>query len=96
MKWYRPAALAAGTHARSRSHTNVGKCANCERGPSGIEGHERLFSHTFDSSQMRFKCRERNTIWVRRYGENDTYSWASPAGEHPGMDVPGRPGMAPP
>ena len=72
------------------------KCANCERGPSGVEGHERLFSQTFDMAQMRFKCRECNTAWVRLYGPNGTYSWAIPAGGHPGMDVPGRPGMLPP
>ena len=74
----------------------VAMCMNCERGPSGIEGHERLFSQTFDHDQMRFKCRECNSTWVRRYGENGTYSWALPVGGHPGRDIPGRPGTAPP
>ncbi len=74
----------------------MGKCANCEQGPKGIEGHDRLFSHTFDGAQMRFKCRECNSLWVRRYGENGTYTWAPAAGERPGMDVPGRAGMLPP
>ena len=74
----------------------MGKCAHCGKGPSGIEGHERLFSHTFTGEQMRFKCRECGCIWVRRYGANRTFMWAMPAGEHPGMDVPGRPGTMPP
>ena len=74
----------------------MAKCADCERGPSGIEGHERLFSQTFDQAQMRFKCRECNCVWVRRYGENATYAWSLPVGGHPGMDVPGRPGTSRP
>ncbi len=72
------------------------KCAHCRRGPAGIEGHERLFSHTMTSDRMQFKCRECGSIWVRRHADNGGYAWTAPRGEHPGMDVPGRPGTAPP
>ena len=72
------------------------KCANCRRGPSGIEGHERLFSHTMNSQRMRFRCADCGAFWVRDYGEPGEFSWSAPGDEHPGMDVPGRPGTAPP
>ena len=72
------------------------KCSDCMRGPSGIAGHERLFSHTMGGDQMHFKCKECDRRWVRRYAENGSFSWAESKGEHPGMDVPGRPGTAPP
>ena len=49
-----------------------------------------------NSELMQFKCRECGSLWVRRYGDNGTFTWAPPVGEHPGMDVPGRPGTAPP
>ena len=73
------------------------KCAHCRRGPSGIAGHERLFSHTMGGNQMQFKCRECAGIWVRRQGADGKFTWSLPAaGEHPGADVPGRLGSAPP
>lgn len=74
----------------------VARCAQCEEGPSGIAGHERLFSQTFGGDRMGFKCKECNCVWVRRAGTDGTFSWALPKGEFPGMDVPGRPGTAPP
>jgi hypothetical protein len=74
----------------------VSKCADCTKGPSGIAGHERLFSQSFGAEAMRFKCKACNFVWVRRTGSNGSFSWGLPAGEHPGMDVPGRPGTAPP
>ncbi len=72
------------------------KCANCRQGPSGIEGHERLFSHTMTGDLMQFKCRACGCIWSRRYGAKGTFVWTMPAGEHPGMETPGRPGTARP
>ncbi|HET7729146.1 MAG TPA: hypothetical protein VFK48_03850 [Usitatibacter sp.] len=72
------------------------KCPDCRRGPSGIAGHDRLFSHTMARDHMHFKCRECETSWIRRYRDDGGFSWAPAAGERPGMDVPGRPGTAPP
>lgn len=80
----------------ARPEARAEKCADCKRGPAGIEGHERLFSHTMNSVLMQFKCRECGSLWVRRYGDNGTFVWAAPLGEHAGSDVPGRPGTAPP
>ena len=72
-------------------------CPDCRRGPSGIEGHEQLFSQTMTMDQMHFKCRACGRLWVRRYAANGTYTWSAPvAGERMGMDVPGRPGTARP
>lgn len=49
-----------------------------------------------NSELMQFKCRECGSLWIRRYGDNGIFTWAAPVGEHPGMDVPGRPGTAHP
>jgi len=80
----------------SQGGTGHDPCADCVRGPVGVAGHDRLFSHTMNMTQMQFKCRECGAIWVRRYGDERNFIWGRPAGEHPGMDVPGRPGTAPP
>jgi hypothetical protein len=74
----------------------MAKCSNCGKGPTGIAGHERLFSQTFGGDLMRFKCQECQCVWVRKSAPGGTFDWSLPKGEHPRMDVPGRPGTAPP
>jgi hypothetical protein len=66
------------------------KCAPCLKGPSGIEGHDDLFTHTMNARQMQFRCRSCGTFWVRQYSGAGSFAWTPPRGEHPGMDVPGR------
>jgi hypothetical protein len=75
---------------------NVEMCPDCRQGPSGIQGHDSLFSHTMSAERMQFICRTCTAIWVRHYGSEGTFVWAPPAGERPGMDTPGRPGTARP
>lgn len=70
-------------------------CTLCEQGPSGIAGHDELFSQAMGSTHMLFRCRQCGTAWVRRQDKNG-FSWAAPAGEPKVMDTPGRPGTAPP
>lgn len=65
-------------------------CANCARGPQGLEGHENLFSQTMDASQIQFRCRECGHLWTRLYRGGGAIEWAEPAGRFPGVPVPGR------
>ena len=71
-------------------------CNFCKRGPTGIIGHDKLFSHTMTSDRMTFKCRECGSMWSRRYGDDGKFLWSPAAGGDVGMDTPGRPGTAPP
>ena len=67
------------------------KCAACEHGPAGIDGHATLYSHTMTGKQMGFLCRDCGCAWTRRYAARGGFAWSEPsASEHPGMDVPGR------
>jgi hypothetical protein len=69
-------------------------CADCERGPVGIAGHDSLFSYSMGASEMYFKCRACGSSWLRR-PRDSSYSWQSV--ERPvGADVPGRPGTTAP
>jgi hypothetical protein len=70
-------------------------CTECDQGPSGIAGHDRLFSHTMSAAAMHFKCRACQRAWSRTQLSDGDYRWdaiTSPSG----ADVPGRPGTAPP
>ena len=71
-------------------------CLDCRQGPTGIAGHDQLFSQTMGWNQMIFNCRACGCAWVRRQAPDGAYTWKPPAGEAPGMDTPGRPGTAPP
>ena len=69
-------------------------CRNCEAGPSGIIGHEQLFSHIMSAREMHFTCRDCGDSWSRRSNPGG-YAWERI--ERPtGLDVPGRPGTTPP
>lgn len=65
-------------------------CASCIRGPVGIAGHEDLFSHTMDASQIQFKCRACGHVWTRLYKGAGVLEWAEPSGRSPGPALPGR------
>lgn len=69
-------------------------CTDCERGPAGIAGHDRLFSHTMHPWEMHFRCRECGQSWSRR-AAGSSYAWTAIEGPA-GPDVPGRPGTTPP
>ena len=58
-------------------------------------GHERLFSHTMHPAEMHFICRACGKSWKREPGTASGYTW-EPIKAPFGMDVPGRPGTAPP
>lgn len=65
-------------------------CANCARGPEGMAGHDDLFSHSMDLSQVQFKCRACGHIWARFYREQGQIEWSEPSATSPGMVLPGR------
>ena len=70
-------------------------CGDCTAGPSGIAGHDRLFSHTMGSDHMHFRCRACGALWIRRSPVAQKFEW-NRAEELFGGDTPGRPGTAPP
>lgn len=70
-------------------------CSDCEAGPSGIVGHDRLYSHTMTGKEMQFACRACGRFWARSLAGSEPHAWRevnAPSGE----DVPGRPGTTPP
>ena len=73
----------------------VAPCADCTRGPTGIAGHDSLFSQTMGLDEMHFSCRACKRAWARRPGTGDSYAW-EPIGEVAGAATPGRPGTTPP
>lgn len=70
-------------------------CADCMAGPTGIAGHDRLFSETMGADHMHFRCRGCGALWVRRLPPGQHFEW-SRSDEIFGTDTPGRPGTAPP
>jgi hypothetical protein len=64
-------------------------CAACSRGPSGLLGHEDLFSQSMDASQLQFKCRACGHTWARLYKGVGTIEWAE-ARANAGSPLPGR------
>jgi hypothetical protein len=74
----------------------MAQCDLCAAGPSGIAGHDRLFSQSMTPDLMHFLCRGCGSRWVRRAPAEGGYQGREPAGEHKGYDTPGRPGTAPP
>lgn len=70
-------------------------CADCERGPAGIAGHEGLFSQTMRPAEMHFKCRGCGRAWARHSAGEGAFRWEE-IKEPFGMGVPGKPGTAPP
>lgn len=65
------------------------KCAHCEHGPSGGDGHPDLFTFSMGGDQIQFRCRTCGHMWMRRYGKDGAFTWGEPSGP-PGMDLPGR------
>ena len=70
-------------------------CADCMAGPSGVAGHDRLFSQTMSADEMHFRCRACSVSWARRLALDGSHVWAAIDAPY-GADVPGRPGTAPP
>jgi hypothetical protein len=70
-------------------------CRDCMRGPSGIAGHDALFSQTMSPDEMHFRCRACQQAWARRHEAANSYYWARIA-RVAGTDTPGRPGTTPP
>jgi Zn finger protein HypA/HybF involved in hydrogenase expression len=70
-------------------------CSECKRGPSGIAGHDALFSQTMSAEEMHFRCKSCQQAWARKQRAADSYSWV-PICKVAGSDVPGRPGTTPP
>jgi hypothetical protein len=77
------------------SHLALSPCADCNRGPMGVAGHDALFSQTMSRDEMHFMCRACQQAWARKHPTTHSYNWA-PIGKVAGMDVPGRPGTTPP
>ena len=77
------------------SRLAIATCPDCRRGPTGIAGHDALFSQTMGSDEMQFRCRTCQQAWARKHPGTHSYHWA-PIGKLAGMDVPGRPGTTPP
>ena len=71
-------------------------CPDCDAGPVGIAGHDRLFSETMGAARMHFRCRACDLIWVRYNGEGDGFVWSRTEGKLVDADTPGRMGSAPP
>ena len=65
------------------------KCTSCSARPTGIEGHEDLFTHRMAGSQMQFKCRACNRLWTRSYQGEGAFEWKLSPGEIFGSDTPG-------
>jgi DNA-directed RNA polymerase beta' subunit len=55
-----------------------------------MTGHESLFCHTMDASQIQFRCSVCGHIWTRLYRGVGKIEWAEPGKQSPGMPVPGR------
>jgi len=80
---------------REMTRTSGPTCPDCTRGPSGIAGHDALFSQTMTSDAMHFRCKACQQAWARQQRAPSGYSWM-PIGKLAGADVPGRPGTTPP
>ena len=85
-----------GPHASTEAESLTGEtCLPCSTGPTGIAGHEQLYSHTMGADEMHFRCRGCGRAWSRRGSAGGPFEWhaiASPSG----AGTPGRPGTTPP
>lgn len=68
------------------------KCRPCQDGPSGIEGHDDLFTRTMDGRHMQFVCRGCGAVWARYYNAPQSFQWKSLPAQVQGTAVPGRAG----
>jgi len=71
-------------------------CMACASGPSGIAGHENLFSETMGATRMHFRCRACKRLWVRHYRDGGDFLWRPSEGKLHDADTPGRVGTSPP
>lgn len=67
----------------------MSKCPSCAARPSGIEGHQDLFTHRMAGSQMQFKCRACSLLWTRKVKGDGGFEWIMSPGEFFGTDTPG-------
>ena len=70
-------------------------CLQCVAGPRGIAGHDQLYSHTMDATEMHFLCRSCGTAWARKPAASGDFQWRAIDSPY-GPGTPGRPGMTPP
>ncbi len=70
-------------------------CLPCAAGPSGILGHDQLYSHTMGSEEMHFLCRTCGRAWSRKGAVGGPFDWGV-IGSPSGAGTPGRPGTTPP
>ncbi len=54
---------------------NAHSCDLCVRGPHDIDGHEALFTHSFSSSLVLFKCESCGAFWSRTYAGSGKFEW---------------------
>ena len=64
------------------------QCERCAKGPSGIDGHTDLFTQSMAGGLVHFRCQACGSDWNRHYAAEGTFSWALPAGEYQGADLP--------
>jgi hypothetical protein len=56
----------------------VNRCTDCERGPVGFDGHDRLRRHgTLGTSPAMYKCQNCGLTWAREYQGAGDYGWAA-------------------
>ena len=67
-------------------------CADCEKGPFGISGHDGLFSQTMGSNEMHFQCKVCNATWMRK-SPHGLFTWTRTEAKVAGLHTPGRPGV---
>jgi len=77
------------------SRLALATCPDCKRGPTGIAGHDALFSQTMSPEEMQFRCKACQQAWARKLRSTNSYAWA-PIAKLAGADTPGRPGTTPP
>lgn len=66
----------------------MSKCAACQRGPIGPEGHIDLFVFRMGAGTMQFYCRTCATLWLRTSVDSH-FRWAE---SREGIDAPAVPG----
>ena len=64
------------------------RCTKCRALPSGIEGHDGLFTHRMAGSQMQFKCADCGLLWTRTYAGEGAFQWMLATGEILGPELP--------
>jgi len=64
-------------------------CKGCTAGPSGIQGHDDLFTYRMAGKRLQFKCVACELLWVRDYKGGGGFEWARSTDEFAGLAPPG-------